>query len=380
MKQLLIKYSCILSVISILGCSSSAEQPKQPAHQAPTNDEVVQLGKEQVKQIDLQVALMQPRKMSASLQLNGQIDVPPQNLISVSVPLGGYLKSSNLLPGTQLRKGQLLAVLEDPQYIQLQQDYLITKSKVTFATKEYARQKELNIGKANSDKVVQQAENEWRQLTIESKGLAEKLRLIGINPDQLTENSISRTIKIYSPINGYVSKVNVNIGKYVTPSDVLFELVNPRDIHLNLVVFEKDLHLLKIGQKVSAYANAKPEQKYDTRIVLISHSLNNDRSTEVHCHIDQYDQSLAPGMYMNATVQLDQQEVAAIPNEALVSYENKDYVFVQVNKQTFKMTAVNKGQSIAGFTAIPDAALKGKKIVIKGAYSLLMKLKNTIDE
>jgi cobalt-zinc-cadmium efflux system membrane fusion protein len=380
MKKLLAKYSLICTVIAFMGCNSSAEQAQETKNTAPQSDEVVQLTNEQAKQIDLQVAEMQPQKMSATLRLNGQIDVPPQNLISVSVPLGGYLKSSNLLPGTKLRKGQLLAVLEDPQYIQLQQDYLIIKSKLVFANKEYTRQKELNIGKANSDKAVQQAENEWRQLTIESKGLAEKLRLIGLNPDQLTENTISRTIKLYSPIHGYVSKVNVNIGKYVTPSDVLFELVDPSDIHLNLVVFEKDLHLLKIGQKAKAFANTNPERKFETSIVLISHALNNDRSTEVHCHIDQYDQTLVPGMYMNAEVQLADQAVAALPNEAIVSYDNKDYVFVQLSEQVFKMTAITKGQSAAGFTAINDPALKGKKFVIKGAYSLLMKLKNTIDE
>ncbi|WP_379090041.1 efflux RND transporter periplasmic adaptor subunit [Pedobacter sp. UC225_65] len=378
MKQLLIKCSYILSIVSMLGCSG-ASKPEQVAATTPPADDVVQLTAAQAKQIDLMVEEIQPRKMSATLQLNGQIDVPPQNLISVSVPLGGYLKSSSLLPGTQVRKGQLLAIMEDPQYIQLQQDYLIIKSKVAFATKEYARQKELNVGKANSDKVVQQAENEWRQLTIESKGLAEKLRLIGLVPARLTENNISRTINIYSPINGYVSKVNVNIGKYVTPSDVIFELVNPTDIHLNLVVFEKDLHLLKIGQQVTAYANAKPEQKYNTKIVLISHSLNNDRSTEVHCHIDKYDKTLAPGMYMNAEVQLEHKEIEALPNAAIVNYENKDYVFVAQADQTYKMTPIAKNQSVGGFTAV-DASLKGKKVVVKGAYSLLMKLKNTIDE
>ncbi|KQC01795.1 efflux RND transporter periplasmic adaptor subunit [Pedobacter sp. Hv1] len=378
MKQLLIKYACIICLVNILGCSGSSK-PEPKAQPVLVDEDMVQLSAAQAKQIDLMVEEIQPRKMSATLKLNGQIDVPPQNLISVSVPLGGYLKSSSLLPGTQVSKGQLLAVMEDPQYIQLQQDYLIIKNKVAFATKEYARQKELNIGKANSDKVVQQAENELRQLTIESQGLAEKLRLIGLNPAQLTENKISRTINIYSPINGYVSKVNVNIGKYVTPSDVIFELVNPTDIHLNLIVFEKDLHLLKIGQQVTAYANTKPEQKYNTKIVLVSHSLNSDRSTEVHCHIEKYDKALAPGMYMNAEVQLDHKEVEALPNAAIVNFENKDFVFVALADQTFKMTAISKGQSVDGFTAV-DSTLKGKKVVIKGAYSLLMKLKNTIDE
>lgn len=378
MKRILIKYSLILSIVGLLSCSDSSKPGDQPT-EITVDDTVVKLNAAQAKQIDLQLASVQQKNMSGILKLNGQIDVPPQNLISVSVPLGGYLKSSQLLPGTKVKKGQLLAIMEDPQYIQLQQDYLIVKSKLAYASKEYARQKELNIGKANSDKVVQQAESDLRQLTIESSGLAEKLRLIGLNPNQLTENNISRAIKIYSPINGYVSKVNANIGKYVTPSDVIFELVNPEDIHLNLIVFEKDLQQLTIGQHVIAYSNSNPNQKYDTEILLVSHALNEDRSAEVHCHFEKYDKSLAPGMYMNAEVQLANKQVNALPNEAIVSFENKDYVFIALADQTFKMTAIKKGQSQGGFTAI-DSELKDKKVVIKGAYSLLMKLKNTVDE
>jgi len=378
MKSIRKKYLPLLLIITLIyGCSSSAKQEVEV--NAKAEGDLVKLSPEQIKQIDLQVHEVQSKNISTALKLNGQINVPPQNLISVSVPLGGYLKSTSMLAGSQVRKGQLLAIIEDPQYIQLQQDYLSAKSKLSYAIKEYQRQKELNSAKAGSDKVLQQAENDFRNLNIESKGLAEKLKLIGINPGKLTEDNISRTINIYSPINGFVSKVNVNIGKYVTPSDVIFELVNPADIHLNLTVFEKDLSKIKVGQQVAAYSNSQPDQKYMTKVSLVSHSLNNDRSTEVHCNFEQYDKNLVPGMYMNAEVQLETDKIDALPNEAFVSFENKDYVFVSNGNNTFKMINVVKGKTEQGFTAV-NSELKEKKIVIKGAYSLLMKLKNTIEE
>lgn len=378
MKSIVLKYlSALIIPILIYGCSSSAkEESKAPGQ---TDESIVQLSPEQVKQIDLQVQEVQPREISTVLKLNGQIEVPPQNLVSVSVPLGGYLKSTQMLPGTKVRKGQVLAIIEDPQYIQLQQDYLSTKNKLGFALKEYNRQRELHTAKAGSDKVFQQAENEFRNFSIESKALAEKLRLIGLNPAKLTEDNISRTIGIYSPINGYVSKVNVNIGKYVLPSDVIFELVNPDNIHLNLTVFEKDLTKIKIGQQVMAYNNAKPDKKHLTKVVLVSHALNEERSTTVHCDFDQYDQKLVPGMYMNAVVQINNDKVDALPEDAFVNYESKDYVFVRNGKDSFKMTEVKKGAAEQGYAAV-SSDLKGKDIVVKGAYSLLMKLKNTTED
>jgi len=378
MKSIIFKYLPVLLIPTLIyGCSSSAKD--QAEVKAKTDESTVQLSAEQAKQIDLQVQEVETRNIGTALKLNGQINVPPQNLVSVSVPLGGYLKSTNMLAGTQVGKGQVLAVIEDPQYIQLQQDYLSAKSKLSYASKEYQRQKELNTAKAGSDKVLQQAESDFKNLSIESKGLAERLRLIGLNPGKLTEDNISRAINIYSPINGYVSKVNVNIGKYVTPSDIIFELVNPADIHLNLTVFEKDLNKIKIGQQVVAYSNSLPNQKYITKVVLVSHSLNNDRSTEVHCNFEHYDKSLVPGMYMNAEVQVETGKVDALPNDAFVNYENKDYVFVSDGNNSFKITEIIKGKTEQGFTAI-NSDLKGNKIVVKGAYSLLMKLKNTIEE
>ncbi|MBG6234974.1 cobalt-zinc-cadmium efflux system membrane fusion protein [Pedobacter sp. CAN_A7] len=368
----------LLICVAVYGCGTDAK-PVAKNIPATADETLVQLSPEQAKQINLQLEEVKPRKMSSILKLSGQIDVPPQNLVSISIPLGGYLKFTKMLPGTQVKKGQLLGVFEDAQYIQLQQEYLSAKNKLSYASKEYDRQKALNQSKASSDKVLQQAENEYRNLNIESKGLAEKLRLIGLNPGKLNENNIGRTINVYSPIDGFVSKVNVNIGKYVTPSDVIFELVNPSDIHLSMIVFEKDLPKIGIGQRVMAFSNANPQKKYRTEVILVSHSLNSERNTEVHCHFEDYDKSLVPGMYMNAEVELNSVEQDALPNEAIVNFENRDYVFVETGKNTYQMTEVKKGKTEEGFSAVEES-LKGKKMVVKGAYSLLMKLKNTVEE
>nr|WP_121271143.1 efflux RND transporter periplasmic adaptor subunit [Pedobacter schmidteae] len=379
MKLKIATYITTIALFSLLyACNNINAEQQTKDTTTPTNETVVVLTPAQAKNIGLQTTEISLQNIGSVLKLSGQIDVPPQNLVSVSIPLGGYLKSTEMLPGTQVRKGQLLAIMEDPQYIQLQQDYLSVKNKLGYASKEYERQRELNSSKASSDKVLQQSENEFRSLNIELKALAAKLSLIGINAQRLSENSISRSISVHSPINGYISKVNVNIGKYVTPSDVIFELVNPTDIHLNLTVYEKDLSKIAIGQRVVAYSNGKPDQKYDTRIILVSHSINENRSAEVHCHFEKYDKRLVPGMYMNAEIQLDNNREKVLPDEAIVSFEHKDYVFVATGNNSFGMIPVQKEQSENGLTVV-GSGLEGKKIVTTGAYSLLMQLKNTAE-
>jgi cobalt-zinc-cadmium efflux system membrane fusion protein len=346
-----------------------------------TAENVITLTDSQMINAHIETGKIELEQLSSILKVNGRIDVPPQNMVSVSVPLGGYLKSTKLLPGMHINKNQVIAVIEDNQYIQLQQDYLTAKAQFSFNEAEYNRQRELNASKASSDKVYEQAKSIYQTQKILIKSLEEKLRLIGINPAGLHENTISKSISIYSPINGFVSKVNVNIGKYVTPSDVLFELVNPADIHLNLKIFEKDLDKIFIGQKVVTYTNNNPDKKYGGDIILISKDVAPDGTTEVHCHFDNYDKTLFPGMYMNAEIALKNKLQDVLPDEAIVSFEGKKYLFEKTGKNKFVMIETETGISENGLTEIISGAdLTGKEMVTKGAYTLLMSLKNKEEE
>lgn len=273
--------------------------------------------------------------------------------------------------------------MEDQQYIQLQQDYLTAKAHFTSIEAEYNRQKDLNASKASSDKVFQAAQTEYLSQKILIKSLEEKLKLIGINPSTLNENTISKSINIVSPIDGFVSQVKQNIGKYVAPTDVLFELVNPSDIHLTLTIFEKDLYKISIGQKIFAYNNTNPDKKYTCEIILIGKDVTPERTIQVQSHFEQYDKSLIPGMYMNAEVEVSTNNAFVIHNDGIVRFEGKQYVFTETAKGKYEMQAVTTANNENGFTQITFADstdMSSKTFVISGAYTLLMKMKNAEEE
>lgn len=365
----------VISLLTTSACSTNNDSAATEELAIPETS--VTLSDAQYKNAHLRMGKIEQKSISNVLKVNGRIDVPPQNIVSVSVPTGGYLKNTKLMPGMHVNKGEAIAVMEDQQYIQLQQDYLTAKAQLNFMANEYARQKELNESKASSDKVFQQTEADFMTTKINVRSLAEKLKLIGVNPDKLDENNISKSINIYSPIDGYVSKVNVNIGKYTQPSEELFELINPTDIHLALTVFEKDLDKLFIGQKVFAYTNNQPENKHECEIILIGKNLSAERSAEVHSHFEKYDKNLLPGMYMNAEIEIHSNNVYALPNQAIVRFENKLYIFIAENDQRFTIQDVETGDVENGFTEIRSGKkLVGKNIVVEGAYNLLMMMKN----
>lgn len=366
-------------LLGVVAACSNSETTDPNAETKVLNS--VTLNDAQFESAKIATGKLEEKLISSTIKVNGKIDVPPQNLVSVSVPLGGYLESTKLLPGMHLNKGEVIAVLQDQQYIQLQQDYLITKSKLELAELDFKRQKDLNQSKASSDKSFQQARSEYQSMKITLSALAEKLRLININPNSLTENNLSKSIRLKAPFDGFVSKVNVNIGKYVNPTDVLFELVDPKDIHLNLKVFEKDLIQLSVGQKLYAYSNSQPDKKFKCEIILISQDITSDRTAEVHCHFEKYDKTLLPGMYMNAEIDLKNKVSLSIQEKAVVNFEGSNYLFVKTAKNTFEMREVKLGNAENGWVEVINLEkFSNKQIVTDGAYALLMTLKNESEE
>jgi len=372
-------YSLFLFILLLLtGCGHTSSDTQ--TNEQETNTKSITLTDAQKKNSTISIGSLLQKDLSEIIKVHGKIDVPPQNLISVSIPMGGFLVSSDLLPGMHVKKGQVIAVLEDQQYIQLQEDYLTTKVRLEQAEADFIRQRDLNESKAGSDKVFEKAKAEYQSLKVILRSLAEKLELLHINAKTLTEHSLSRRVKIYAPFNGFVSKVFVNIGKYVNPSDVLFELVNPKDIHVNLHVFEKDIVKLSIGQNLIVYTNSNPDKKYPCEILLISKDISTDGTAEVHCHFEQYDQTLIPGMYMNADISVDHSHVMCLPEESIVSFEGKQYIFLKEHNDSYTIKDIQTGIRDKGFVQILNPEdLQKKSIVIKGAYSLLLQSKKSAE-
>ena len=374
----------LLCCVALFACTSTKKDKEITTDSKTVTTEnvaadIVVLSPAQLKSANIISGFIEKKQMHKIIKVSGVIDVPPSNIVSISIPLGGYLKKTSLIPGTLVRKGAVLATLEDPSYIQLQEDYLTSKSKLAYLEADFNRQKTLSETKATSDKLYQLAKSEFESQKYMFKALSEKLKLIGLNPLSLDENNISRAVDFYAPISGYVTKVNVNIGKYVSPTDVLFEIVDPSDLHLRLTVFENDASNLKIGNNVTYYINNNIKEKHKASIIVFTPNINENRSTDVHCHLTSPVKNLYPGTFANAEIELSTAKVNAIPEEAIVKWENKPHVFLKVANDSYKLVPVETGLTTNGFIEI-ITPLGNQEVVIKNAYTLMMKLKNSTEE
>lgn len=373
----------ILSLLFLSCGSEKAADIKSEEEHGHHDESVVELTETQFKSATIATGKLEIRNMSGTINVNGMLDVPPQNLVSMSVPYGGTVRQTDLLQGMKIARGQVLVTLEHPDYIQLQQDYIDAKSKLSFMELELKRQEELQKENVNAAKTYQQIVSEYESLKGRVNGLEQKLSMINITPQQIRENGITKQVKLYAPISGYVTQVNVNIGMYVNSNDIICKLVDTRHLHAELTVFEKDIPSLKAGQKVRFNFNNESKERTAT-VYLIGKEITEDRTVRVHCHLDSEDPNLLPGMYLKAYIETKSKGVWVLPSKAVVQADGKNYIFVSKGTEQeegktmyhFEKKEVSTGISDNGFTEIllSDDLEKNADIVTTGAYDLLSKM------
>ena len=329
------------------------------------------------------------RTLSTTLKVNGTLDVPAQNVVSVSIPFGGYIRQIDLEPGMRVWKGQTLVVLENPEYIQLQQDYLDTKAKLDYADLEYVRQQELSRDNVNALKIFQQIRSNRQSLQAQLAGMGQRLAMLQIDPAKLNPGQLTRTVAIPSPVSGFITNIPVNNGRYINPADVVVEITNVDHLHVQLRVFEKDLSRIHTGQTIRFGVGGDSAMVHRGSIFLIGKSLSADRTVSVLAHPEAYANDFIPGGYVSALVNIKTQPLPALPESAVVSFGGQSYVYVLEKKLTnpssyqFRQVEIKTGVRENGFVAImmpSDVTPTQTPVVVAGAYSLLSKLNNSENE
>jgi RND family efflux transporter MFP subunit len=377
-----------IAVISVLfftlfSCSTRPEEPKE-VEVIP--EDIVELRADQIKLANIETGTIVMQSMSGKLKVSGIVSVAPQNLATVCMPMGGFVKSTTLMPGNLVHKGQTLAILENQEFVDIQQNFLEAKSKYEFAEAEFQRHTELYKNDVYSQQNLQLVTSEYKNVKAQVKALEQKLAMIGIDPARLNEEVISSSVAIVSPISGFVKAVNINIGKFVAPADVMFEIVNSDKLFLELTLFEKDANKVASGQKIRFFINNETEQ-HEAVIYQTGKSISTDKTYKVYASVPGVCQNVLPGMYVNAIIESTGNQVTALPSEAIVSFDDKDYIFVfDKNKEEggkpfteYRMVEIHKGVTDGGFTEVllPDGFdIHTAKVVIKGAYNLLSAKKN----
>ncbi|MBP7715630.1 MAG: efflux RND transporter periplasmic adaptor subunit [Bacteroidia bacterium] len=413
MKKFLIIAIILTGLVSVTSCGSKgnaeAAKPEEEHTDEHENKNTATLTEEQIKSIGVELGVIEDKQLTAALKTNGVLKVPNQNKASVNSIYSGVIKSLSVQPGNVVRKGQVIATVANPEFIQVQSDYLSVNGKIVMAELEVKRQKELNAGNAGALKNLQAAETELRTLRTLKSTLQQQIQLMGINPARLSSGKLISVLAITSPISGVVSNVMVKMGSYVDVSTAVAEIVDNSQLHLDLFVYEKDLPKLKNNQLIHFTLTNNPGKEYDAQIFSLGSSFEGEsKAVTVHAMVQGDKTGLIDGMNITAAISLEKATVPAVPTEAIITIAGQDYIFMLTDKHaedehtagskdsikhnvkeepeheeekglTFEIIPVAKGTTDVGYTEITllKEIPKGAKIVVKGAFFVLAKMTNT---
>ncbi|WP_339875070.1 efflux RND transporter periplasmic adaptor subunit [Olleya marilimosa] len=370
------KIYILLFSLVLVACGKS-EKTTELVPETETHNDDITITKAQFEGEKMAFGTLAEYDFNETVKVNGMIDVPPKNKSSVSTFTGGYITKTPLLVGDSVKKGQLLVTLENPEFVELQQNYLEVSEQLNYLKSEFNRQKTLFDEKITSEKNYLKAESAYKSNLAHYNGLRKKLQMLNLNPSSVEQGRIASTINLYAPISGHVTKVNVSNGTYVSPSDVIMEIVDIDHIHLELLVFEKDIMQIKKDQKIEFTIPEASDKTFEAEVHLVGTTIDEQtRRVKVHGHVDNDKENFIVGMFVDADIIIDSKKGFGLPKEALIEVDNEFFVLILDEENTdefrFETFKLELGKQTEAYVEILNfEALKDKQIVIKGTNMLL---------
>ncbi|MHC5353939.1 efflux RND transporter periplasmic adaptor subunit [Myroides sp. LJL115] len=376
MKKSILYFGFALSLLS-LSCTTkdktsidTIDSTSQEQQENASLNKEVELNNAQFKAAGITLGQIQDRNLSDVLRVNGLIKLPAKDQADVTSFLGGTVTQINVNVGQHVTKGQTLAMIESPEFIQLQEQYLVSKNNLDYLELEYQRQQTLREQNVNSQKIYQKTKSDLNVERARYQSLTNQLKLLNVAP-----GSSAASMRITAPITGNIASIDVKIGTNIAPGQSLFNVVDNTKVHLDLMVFEKDLAQIKVGQTVSFNLTNNESTPINATIFSIGNAFEpGTKTVAVHANIEKTDQTLVPGFYVNALVNLGDSKVPSLPNTAIVKAEGKEFIFV-VEDQTkeeyhFERIEVKTGTSELGYTQVSVlmALPEDPQIALTGAY------------
>lgn len=293
-----------LFILLLVGCGKSKNETSSSSDSDSIKSPVVVAVSKDTTAFVKVDAVTSATSKPNELIINGKIDMLPQNKATVALTLGGVIKSINVVSGQFVRRGAVIAYLQNPEFVELQKNYLDSQAKTEYLKAEYERQKALSSEQAASQKKLQQSKAEYFSMKSHLEAYSTQLSLMGVSLASINSKGIHPYFAAYAPIAGYISNLNVNIGKYVQAGESLCEIIDKSDQILNLNIFEKDIAYVVVGDMLQFKVNGMENEIFHAKVTTIDQNVDPiDRTINVYAKILKTKRQFKPGMYVTARVE-----------------------------------------------------------------------------
>ncbi len=363
------KYFPLLLLV-LAACGNNTTETTETADNLPQNQ--VALSESQLAQMEFKVDTLSFASLGNSIAANGMIDVPPQNRALIHPPVGAYVQELRVKVGQRVRKGEVLAILEHPDVLELQRRYLDAKAQYAFQLKEFARQEELAREQATAVRQLDKARADLASAAALQAALEAQLSRLGIDAASLKAESLHRQLQLKAPFEGFITQVDAQLGQFVGADKPVLAMLNKEHLHVELEVFERDLGSIANGQKITFSLTNMPGKTYTGDVFLVGQTLDPvKRSVMVHGHIDQEnDPVLRPGLFVTARLLGASSRLPVLPESAIVRVGEQEIAFRQLEKGKFERVVLSVLMRADGQVGVAGDWPANSSWVTAGAHRL----------
>lgn len=383
----------ILLAALVASCNhtSGTEKPTDDSTDHESHTDTVTLTTQQINTVGIKLGQIESRYMSALVSTTGQLQLAPTDRADITSLMAGRVCQIAVAEGQQVRRGQVVAYIENTDIVALEQSYLEAYQQQQLAQSELVRQRALAQQGAGVERTLQQAQSKAATAQSLRQALAARLQQIGVSTADVERGHLVTKIPLRTPIQGLVSSINVSLGSPVDPSSPLMQISKNSAVYCQLNVFEADIDHVEPGQAVTLRLSGRESQALKGRVSRINPTINpQTRAFSVMVDIEPGQHlNLAPAAYVSASIHTSQREVPSLPQEAIVNSGGKDYIFVAIDsnseKNNTKSSSHNEathmflkrqvvcGTTTNGYTQVSlmgDTLAKNARVVTAGAFYL----------
>lgn len=330
----------IICVGAVLTSCSSQHDPKSPSEVALDTDIILTPTQEQ--RAGVRTASADTVSFASTIECRGVVSVPQGRAVQIPALIGGTVATLAIIPGQRVAKGDVIATLEGPQFIDLQRDYLATGVELELAERQARRQERLSTDTIVSRKSLDDAQATARLLRIRRQALASQLALIGIEATALTEQSMVRRVPVRCSINGVVTAVYGMVGRTMAPGAAIADVVDASHCHLELTIYERDAATIRVGAVVR-YSLASSGVHGIARVLTVGGQVSESRTVVVHAEPIDNVARLVPGSSLTVAIDAGSRPRLTVPRSAIQHGGSGTRVAVKVGPGRYRWIGVEVG-------------------------------------
>lgn len=331
------------------GCSETKKNDAHEAHEEhEEKPESAELTQEQMNTVGITVGQLEQRNLKNVVRVSGILKVVPQDMAEVSSLVSGVVRQIFVTEGSRVKKGQVVARLENTEIVALQKNYLAAVRQCQAARVDYQRQKGLAGAGAGVKKNLQQALAAYELARVERDGLARQLRQLSVSPAQVARGRITLQIPVYAPISGVVTGVTAVTGSYSDMQKPLMRITNTSSVYADMKVFEKDIYAIREGQAVELALTNCPNVKLRGEVARINPDFDpQTKAVSVIVRLkNPGGRLLIPSMSVSGLIDTGRTAADAVPDGAIATVENTPCLFL------LEQTAVENGKKVFHFKKV----------------------------